>query len=271
MWYTLIKEVNALGYNETMKMCEEYIAEHLAEPITALQLADMAGYSLYHFCRVFKAIHGYSVGAYVRKLKLQNAAQELAAGEAVLATALKYGYDTHAGFTKAFEKEFGTSPTAYRKLKGAGIMDYIIQNEAEFKVFGYVIETDDDAEGGYWGKVDFSSYPAYPAGCDDQGEVAMWIHPAEVSGELKYFFGYKTSDEAPAEGFEEIIIPAAQYAVFTLENGDSAESLAKKVAAAWKEIFSTWFDTVDYTYDESKMCFEFYKDDKSYIYVPVKQ
>ena len=262
--------MTVLGYNEQMKKCEEYIAAHLGEPVTALQLADMAGYSLYHFCRVFKAFYGVSTGEYIRRLKLRHAAADLAQGAAVLDTALKYGYDTHAGFTKAFQKEFGVAPKVYRKFKGGSIMNYKIVNENAFKVFGYVIETDDDAEGGYWGKVDFSKYPAYPAGCDDQGEVAMWIHPAEVSGELKYFFGYKTSDAAPAEGFEAITIPAAQYVVFELENGDSAEALAKKIAAAWKEIFSTWFDTVEYQYDESKMCFEFYKDDKSYIYVPIK-
>jgi len=259
-----------LGYQEQFKNCEDYIAAHLSEPITAAELAYLAGYSLYHFCRVFKALYGVSPGEYVRRMRLRAAAQELADGGAVLETALKFGYDTHAGFTKAFEKEFGIAPNIYRKLKGDRMMNVSIKNEPEFKVFGYVIETPDSNEGGYWGKVDFSKYPQYPAGCDDQGEVAMWIHPAEVSGELKYFFGYKTSDEKPAEGFEEIVIPAAQYAVFEVPAAQSAEALAQQVNAAWKEIFATWFDTVDYKYDESKMCFEFYKDDKSFIYVPVK-
>lgn len=259
-----------MGYTEQMKKCEVYIASHLGEPISALQLAHIAGYSLYHFCRVFKALYSVSPGEYIRRLKLHAAAAELAQGQSVLHTALKYGYDTHAGFTKAFEKEFGVAPNTYRKWKGETVMEYIIQNEPAFKVFGYVIETNDENQGGYWDKVDFSAYPKYPEGCDDRGEVAMWIHPAEVSGDLKYFFGYKTEDDAPAEGFEEIVIPAAQYAVFEIEKASSASALAEKISAAWKEIFSTWFDTVDYRYDESKLCFEFYKDENSYIYVPVK-
>ena len=259
-----------MGYNETMKMCEEYISSHLFEPISAKELSENCGYSLYHFCRVFKAFHGFSVGVYIRKLKLNTAAEDLAAGKNVLETAVKFGYDTHAGFTKAFEKEFGISPNLYKKLKGANIMEFKIKNEQEFKVFGYIIETDDETEGGYWEKVDFSNLPAYPDGCDDRGEVAMWIHPAEISGELKYFFGYKTNDEKPAEGFDEIIIPEARYAVFEFENGSSAKELSNKINEAWKEIFSSWFDKVDYEYDETKMCFEFYKDNKSYIYVPIK-
>ena len=259
-----------MGYQQTMQQCEEYIAAHLDEPLTAIALADMAGYSLYHFCRVFKAFHGVCVGEYIRVLRLERAASDLLSGKSVLQSALDNGYDTHAGFIKAFEKHYGVAPVVYRKLKGERLMKVTIQNEKEFKVFGYIIETDDATQGGYWEQVDFSAYPSYPEGCNDLGEVAMWIHPAEVSGELSYFFGYKTDDAAPAEGFEEISIPAAQYAVFELDNGDSAKDLAKRIDAAWKEIFSEWFDSVDYQYDESKICFEFYKGDKSYIYVPVK-
>ncbi|MBQ6381447.1 MAG: AraC family transcriptional regulator [Clostridia bacterium] len=259
-----------MSYSEQMKKCEAYIAEHLNEPITAAALAQQAGYSLYHFCRVFKALYGISPGEFVRRCKLRAAAQDLLQGSAVLETALEYGYDTHSGFTKAFEKEFGVAPIVYRKLRGERLMKVTIQNEKEFKVFGYVIETDDATEGGYWGKIDFSQYPQYPADCDDQGEVAMWIHPEKVSGELKYFFGYKTNDAAPSEGFEEIVIPAAQYAVFEVPAAENAAALAQQMNAAWKEIFSSWFDSVEYKYDETKMCFEFYKEEKSFIYIPVQ-
>ena len=261
-----------MGYYEQMEDCRRYILSHLEEEPTAVALAQRAGYSLYHFCRVFKAFYGVSVGTFMRREKLNRAAADLLTGESVLNVALSYGYDTHAGFVKAFEKQFGCSPSAYRKNKGVKIMSLkvTIQNQNEFKVFGYIIETADESQGGYWEKVNFSDYPSYPEDCDDQGEVAMWIHPAEVSGELKYFFGYKTEDKSPAKGFEEIIIPAAQYAMFEFENGESAQELSQRLAAAWKEIFAEWFESVEYQYDESKMCFEFYKDDKSFIYVPVK-
>lgn len=258
-----------MGYNEQMQKCRQYIIEHINEQITALQLAELCGYSLYHFCRVFKAINGVCVGEYIRSLKLNYAAEDLLEGKSILSVALDCGYDTHAGFTKAFEKQFKITPSAYRKLKGAGIMNAVIKNENEFKVFGYIIDGDNSAEGGYWGKVDFSKFPKYPENCDDQGEVALWIHPEEVSGELKYFFGYKTSDKTPAEGFTELVIPAAKYAVFEIEKAQSAKELSEKVNAAWKKIFSEWFESAEYKYDESKFCFEFYRDDKTFIYVPV--
>lgn len=260
-----------MSYNLQMKKCEEYIAENLQRTLTAAELADYCGYSLYHFCRVFKAFYNISPAEYIRKLKLKNAAELIKSGDDILSTALEYGYQTHAGFTKAFLKEYGISPSAYRKYlkSGGNIMNYEIKNIDTFKVFGYLIDADYENSGAFWKNIDFSKYPKYPENCDDQGEVAMWIHPEEVSGELKYFFGYKTSDTKLPEGFSEIVIPAAKYAVFEIEKANSADALAANVNSAWKKIFSEWFENNEYKYNENNICFEFYKNDNAYIYVPI--
>ncbi|RAZ93630.1 hypothetical protein DK853_39290, partial [Klebsiella oxytoca] len=54
---------------------------------------------------------------YVTRRRLTLAAGELASDEAatVLEIALKYGYDTHEGFTRSFRAYMGINPTAYRK------------------------------------------------------------------------------------------------------------------------------------------------------------
>lgn len=260
-----------MSYNLQMKKCEEYISANLGKAITAGELASVCGYSLYHFCRVFKAFYNTSPAEHIRKIKLKNAAEDIVKGKDVLNTALEYGYETHAGFTKAFLKEYGISPTNYKKLINTGgfIMNYQIKNIDSFKVFGYLIEADYEKGGAFWKNIDFSKYPKYPENCDDQGEVAMWIHPEEVSGELKYFFGYKTGDSEVPEGFSEIVIPAAKYAVFEVDKASNAEELAKTIDSAWKQIFSEWFENNEYKFDENNICFEFYKADNAYIYVPV--
>ena len=35
-------------------------------------------------------------------------------------------------------------------------------------------------------------------------------------------------------------------------------------------IFDEWFPLSEKNFDEEKMCFEFYKGEKAYIYVPIK-
>jgi len=52
--------------------------------------------------------------AYVTRRKLQYALFDLSCGEKIIDVALKYGFETHAGFTKAFKKCFGYPPSLYR-------------------------------------------------------------------------------------------------------------------------------------------------------------
>ena len=57
---------------------------------------------------------------YVTRRKLSLAAKDLAETEdSVLAIALKYGYDSHEGFTRSFKAYWGVTPTEYRKYHSA--------------------------------------------------------------------------------------------------------------------------------------------------------
>ena len=73
-----------MTYLESIEKSKNYILEHLTEPITAEELASESGYSLYHFCHVFSNVTGYSVGAYIRNLRLTMAAEDLLYGQSVM-------------------------------------------------------------------------------------------------------------------------------------------------------------------------------------------
>lgn len=124
----------------------------------------------------------------------------------------------------------------------------------------------------YWCDVNFKEYPPYPQGCNDMGELGVWLHPQADTGDLKYYFGYVTDDAKAAEGFVTVEIPAAECAVFEAaeEKVTDPKVIAQKVKETWKYIFKEWFDSSAYAYDESKICFELYQDSKAEIYVPVK-
>ncbi|HKM42754.1 MAG TPA: AraC family transcriptional regulator [Limnochordia bacterium] len=93
---------------------KEYIAEHLQEPITAQDLAQVAGYSQYHAARVFKGETGLSPFEYLRRERLTASAHALRSGRhKVLDVALDFVFDSHEGFTRAFTNGFGISPKKY--------------------------------------------------------------------------------------------------------------------------------------------------------------
>lgn len=259
-----------------MKKCEKYIDENLEYPPTAAELAEFSGYSLYHFCHLFRAHFGISVGEYIMRKKLEKAAENIAGGMSITETAFRAGYDTPSGFAKAFRKEFGTNASEYRKnfAKENRKMNPFFTEKESFSAVGYCIippeEIPTEKHGAYWKNIDFTKYPAYPENLEDCGEVAAWICPEEKSGTLSYFFGFETDSKSVPEGFFSIVVPKAEYAVFEAEVSVFDEKLPEKLNKLWKDIFDEWFPSSEKTFDEEKMCFEFYKGEKVFIYIPIK-
>ena len=265
-----------MNYIEVMEKCEKYIEEHLEYPPTAMELAEYSGYSLYHFCHLFSAHFGISVGEYIKRKKLEKAAENIAGGMSITETALRAGYDTPSGFAKAFRKEFGTNASEYRRnlVKEDEKMNPEIIKKEAFSAVGYCIippeEIPADEHGAYWKNIDFTRYPAYPEELEDCGEVAAWIHPEEKSGELSYFFGFETECTSVPEGFITIEVPAAKYAVFESSVSVFSENLPEELNKLWKNIFDEWLPRSEKSFDEEKMCFEFYKGEKVFVYIPIK-
>ncbi len=92
----------------------DYIEDHLKERLSAEELARQAGFSQYHFYKVFHSRTGLPIMDYIRRRRLAHAAADMAGRRNLLEIALDYGFETHAGFTKAFRKTYGLTPEQYR-------------------------------------------------------------------------------------------------------------------------------------------------------------
>ena len=115
----------------------QYIEEHLEEPLTVKQLADIAGYSEYHFVRVFKAYTTQTVKEYICRRRLLRSCDDIFAGKRLIDVAIKYGWSSHSAFSKSFHREFGFSPSLLRTMKleldylGGNYMDQIFLRRIE--------------------------------------------------------------------------------------------------------------------------------------------
>lgn len=117
--------------NPQIKKVAYYIETHLDDELEVETLAKVAGYSPYHFCRVFRIYLGESAVSYATRLKLERAAREMIrAKKSMIEIALEAGYKTPTGFLKAFKQRFGTTPTNYKKdtLKQLNIYKEIKMN-----------------------------------------------------------------------------------------------------------------------------------------------
>ena len=97
----------------TIQQSLDYVEDHLKTEVSISELADMAGYSLYHFERIFKKLVGISISQYIKRRRLLHAAFDIANGCKIIDAAFDYGFDTNAGFYKAFVREFGSAPSEY--------------------------------------------------------------------------------------------------------------------------------------------------------------
>lgn len=104
-------------YQQCIDVVQDYIQHNIQQPLGRDILADVAGYSIPHFHRIFTACTGESAVSYVRRLRLIRAGQKLRMGAVdIMEVALAAGYESHAAFSKAFKKQFGISPREFRDL-----------------------------------------------------------------------------------------------------------------------------------------------------------
>jgi len=73
----------------------------------------MAHISLYHYYRLFQQATGFPVMQYVLRRRLLHGVYAMKQGSTKVDAALRYGFDTYAGFYKAFCREFGSTPSVF--------------------------------------------------------------------------------------------------------------------------------------------------------------
>ena len=91
----------------------DYIEENLKTVITAAELADMAHISLFHYYRLFQQATGLPVMQYVLRRRLLHGVYAMKQGMSKTDAAFTYGFDTYAGFYRAFCREFGATPSEF--------------------------------------------------------------------------------------------------------------------------------------------------------------
>ena len=86
----------------TMQRSLDYIEDNLQAQITAAELAEQAGFSLFHYYRLFQQATGLPVMQYILRRRLLHGVYAMKQGSSKIDAALRFGFDTYAGFYKAF-------------------------------------------------------------------------------------------------------------------------------------------------------------------------
>ena len=87
------------------------------QKISVAEIAEQVEFSESHFMRYFKENMNMSFVDYLKEYRLTMATRLLIASDAtVLSIAEEVGFDNLSYFNRAFKKQYGVTPSQYRKI-----------------------------------------------------------------------------------------------------------------------------------------------------------
>jgi AraC family transcriptional regulator len=224
-----------------------YIDAHLFEPMTMPELARVAGFSPFHFSRLFLARFGVTVMHYVRTCRLQAAAVRLS-GDApppLIELALDCGFESQEAFTRAFRRCFGAPPGRYRREAPPPSLEEIVMTTAQVEKLPEIVHRDTFTVAGIRAIFDEHNKNGIPALWPrlvralplpgQRGEISYGVCSMTENG-LNYVAGVETAaDAALPDGFERIVLAAQDYAVFriTLDGSPLHPLIQSAMAEIW--------------------------------------
>jgi AraC family transcriptional regulator len=104
-----------MSVQESILQAIDLFEARLHEPVRVAEAAEAAGYSLYHFCRLFNQAARLTPYEYLMRRRLSQAAQELLhSRRKVLDIALDYQFGSSEAFGRAFQRMFALLPSRFR-------------------------------------------------------------------------------------------------------------------------------------------------------------
>ena len=100
-----------------MKTCH-YINQHYNEELSLKSIANIAGFSKYHFSRLFKEFTNMTFHQYLTKQRLKKSETLLMDTDlSIMEVALSSGFNSISNFNRSFKKSKGCSANEFRKKR----------------------------------------------------------------------------------------------------------------------------------------------------------
>lgn len=286
-----------MNHTQILQTVLDYIDDNIKNKISVDIIAKEAGYSTYHFSRIFTGTIGISVMSYVTWRRLQYALYDLSHGKKVIDVAMEYGFETHGGFTKAFAHWFGFPPSLCRlrltvnppikpnvkmltnKFFGGTAMNSHIIELTPFAAVGYPSRhrsenmKDNVNAPTFWDTIDMD-YGTILTKLHDtftkskHFEICMCYDIDESAGEFTYIVGRGIDNPDDLANIQpdmtQVDIAGGLYAIFSTP---PAEDFVQAAQDTWNEIFLHWLPQSEFKYDETRRNFSYhdYRDHGRYF------
>ena len=279
----------------------DYIFRNIDEDFTLEKLASIAGFSPFHFHRIFKDIMNETLNNFIKRTRIEKAAQLLIVNPKKTISEITYdlGFSSLACFARDFRDHFGTSASRYR-------MNHCSQNSNNRKInskpnqiYNNNCKTDSTSsnyiDNDYFNlrskdmkfKATAKELPeynvAYIRHIGDYFKIGeafeklfKWAGPRNLINfkETKvigvYYDNPKITEAEKRRSDACITVPETtlvdgEVGMMTVPGGlfavGSVEVVAEEIAEAWDMLVGEWIPDNGYQSDNDRMCYELYLND----------
>ena len=97
----------------------DYIENNICSELSLKTLSEIANFSPYHFHRIFSAVVGESLNAFIQRLRIERAASHIMSYDQKTITeiALNCGFSNSSSFARLFKNIYGINASELRRLK----------------------------------------------------------------------------------------------------------------------------------------------------------
>lgn len=274
-----------MNYINEIQKAIDYIEVNLDKDINFDIVAKEVGMSAYYFHRIFSAVIGVSPTTYIRNRRLTVAAQEISKNnENILDIALKYGFESHEAFSRAFKNFHGIVPKIAKtdgnefknfsranlefEVNTNNILNYRIESKDTIKVLAFLrkfnIENKDEIPK-YWKELKESGTLEKISNNYKKDLLGICIG-TQSDFEYKYGIGIEQTEDIETNiEIEKIEIPKSTWVVFKCKGQDE-----KNINELWSRIYKEFFITSSYK-QSMDIDFELYDDKNTEIWIPISK
>lgn len=243
-----------------------YLEDHLDDDLDLAEAARRAGFSPYHFSRMFTTLAGVTLTEYVRRRRMTLAAGDLRVpGVRIIDLAVKYGYSSADAFSRAFCAVHGVMPSQSREaplkafprmsfqltIQGAIEMKYRLLSQRALRVVGLCRRVRLIYEGinpeiqAMFQSLDAETIATLkslsnlePAGIIQA--TTNFSEDREEGSSVDHYIGAATTEVAP-ERLATLEVAASEWAVFECRG-----PFPQTMQAIWARIYTEWFPSSGY-------------------------
>lgn len=263
----------------------DYIESHLKDELDNKLLAKIAGYSEFHFLRLFREAVRLTPADYIRKRRISEIVRRIGTESRPISDiAFEYGFNSKENFTRAFKNEHKILPTEFRTAncslrlfqpfefeKAELHPDVSMSYFKSFSVIAY--PCDEDLPASFWNKYNAEKRSLRLSGGEITEDFGVMCRNSEKSG-LDYYIGI-CAEKAKGDisGTVRLDISEGLYAVFDTPPA-SQHDFVSVIQRTWDWIYSDWLPNSGYRRGDGFEMESYEETSRKYserIYVPLER